>query len=138
MEKENIDDGILGKRVANMRVVEFQKRGLPHAHMLIILQQRHAIKSAEQVDEIVSAEIPPHPNSIHDEDPDVQQEKREQARRLRELVLKNMVHGPCGTEKQHAPCMYNKQGEITQVCHKSYPKAFKEETVWDEKQSYAV
>ena len=90
------------------------------------------------VGEIVSAEIPPYPNSIHEEDPDVQQEKREQARRLRELVLKNMVHGPCGTEKQHAPCMYNNQGEITQVCHKSFPKPFMEETVWDEKQSYAV
>ena len=30
-----------------------------------------------------------------------------------------MIHGPCGAEKPNAPCMYNNQGEITSVCHKS-------------------
>ena len=29
--------GVIGKVVAHMHVVEFQKRGLPHAHILIIL-----------------------------------------------------------------------------------------------------
>ncbi len=52
----------------------------------------------EMVDEIVSAEIPPHPETIHDDDPDLQQKKRSQVQKLRELVLKNMVHGPCGQE----------------------------------------
>ena len=28
---------VLGKVVAHMHVIEFQKRGLPHAHILIIL-----------------------------------------------------------------------------------------------------
>ena len=121
-----------------MRVIEFQKRGLPHAHMLIILQQRHAIRSSQQVDEIVSAEIPPHPDSIHDPDPDVQQQKRDQAQKLRTLVLRNMVHGPCGRDKRNAPCMYNAQGEITEVCHKSFPKQFMKDTKWDEAQSYAT
>ena len=80
LEEEIIKDGIFGARVANMRVIEFQKRGLPHAHMLIILQQRHAIKSAQQVDQIVSAEIPQSPESITDLDSAVQQQKRDQAR----------------------------------------------------------
>ena len=113
LTEEILKNGIFGARVANMEVIEFQKRGLPHAHMLIILQPRHSIKSAEKVDQIVSAEIPPKPESIHDDDSDIQQQKREQAQRLRELVLRNMVHGPCGTKKTNSPCMYNAQGEIT-------------------------
>ena len=104
-EEEIIKDGIFGARMANMRVIEFQKRRLPHAHSLYILQERHAIKGAQQVDEIVSAEIPPHPDTIHDTDPELQLQKREQATKLRALVLKNMVHGPCGKEKPNAPCM---------------------------------
>ena len=119
------------QRVANMRVIEFQKRGLPHAHMLIILQQRHAIKSAQQVDEIVIAEIPQSPESITDPDPEVQQQKRDPARKLQELVLRNMVHGPCGAEKPHAPCMHNSQGDVAQHCQKKFPKQYMNETVWD-------
>ena len=120
LEEEILLNGICGARVANMRVIEFQKKGLPHAHILIILQERHAIKSAEQVDAMVSAEIPPHASTINDPDPDVQQRKREQADKLRTLVLKHMVHGPCGRQKPNAPCMRNPQGDITEVCHKSF------------------
>ena len=75
MEDEIIKDGIFGARVANMRVIEFQKRGLPHAHMLLILQQRHSIKTAQHVDQIVKVEIPTHPESIQDDDPDMQIQK---------------------------------------------------------------
>ena len=57
--------------------------------MLIILQQRHAIKGSQQVDEIVSAEIPPHPDSIYDPDAALLQQKRAQAETLLALVLKN-------------------------------------------------
>ena len=68
LEEDLLKDGIFGARIANLRVNEFQKREFPHAHMLIILQQRHAIVDAQQVDQIVSAEIPPHPSTIHDPD----------------------------------------------------------------------
>ena len=34
--------------------------------------------------------------------------------------------------------MYNAQGEITEICHKSFPKEFTKETVWDEQISYAT
>ena len=49
-----------------------------------------------------------------------------------------MVHGPCGKDKPEARCMYNPQGEITGVCHKSFPKQFMKDTIWDEVQSYAT
>ena len=132
-EKDILEDGIFGARIADMRVIEFQKRGLPHAHLLIILQERHSIKTADHVDKIVCAEIPPHPLSIIDTDEEKQTRKRDQAERLRNIVLKNMVHGPCGKEKPNAPCMYNSQREITEKCHKSFPKEFSQNTIWDEK-----
>ena len=44
IEQEIIKNGIFGKRVADMRVIEFHKQGLPHAHILIILQEIHGIK----------------------------------------------------------------------------------------------
>ena len=138
IEEEIYKNGIFGVKVSNMRVIEFQKRGLPHAHMLIILSKRHKIQNAEDVDQIVCSEIPPLPETIFDDNPNIQQDKRDQAQILLDLVLKNMVHGPCGKDKPYAPCMYNSQGEVTPNCHKSFPKEFIKDTVWDENKSYAT
>ena len=49
---------ILGKHVAMMYVIEFQKRGLPHAHILIILDDFFKPRTTDDFDRIVSAEIP--------------------------------------------------------------------------------
>ncbi|KAG9319383.1 hypothetical protein KVV02_002733 [Mortierella alpina] len=48
----------LGKVIAHTWVIEFQKRGLPHAHILLILDAASKIKTAEEIDLVVSAEIP--------------------------------------------------------------------------------
>ena len=48
-----------GKVIAHLHVVEFQKRGLPHAHILIILRPEDRLKSPDQYDNFISAEIPP-------------------------------------------------------------------------------
>ena len=45
----DIKKGIFGRVVAFMWVIEFQKRGLPHAHILIILAATDRITTAEQV-----------------------------------------------------------------------------------------
>lgn len=111
---------------------------MPHAHMLIILQNRHAIRTSQQVDQIVRSEIPPDPSEIIDIDPEAQELKRKQAERQRLIVLKNTVPGPCGKEKSNAPCMYDSRGELTEKCHKSFPKPYVKETIRDEKQSYAT
>ncbi|KAE9153200.1 hypothetical protein PF005_g33426 [Phytophthora fragariae] len=34
---KDLDEGVLGRVMARIYVVEFQKRGLPHAHILVIL-----------------------------------------------------------------------------------------------------
>ena len=51
---------VLKVPVAHIHVIEFKKkRGLPHCHMLIMLRQEDKIRTKEQIDNIVSAEIPP-------------------------------------------------------------------------------
>ena len=96
-----ISSDVLGKILAYVYRVEFQKRGLPHLHCLIICE-RDTIRNAQDIDKYVSAEIP--------------DEKENQA--LFETITKKMMHGPC--EKK--PCF--KDGK----CSKSFPKTFVNET----------
>ena len=49
---------IFGKVAAVIHVVEFQKRGLPHAHILVILEPEDKIRSPADVDRVVTAELP--------------------------------------------------------------------------------
>lgn len=46
------------KVLAFMHTVEFQKRGLPHAHFLIILSNEHKLLTLEAYDKIISVELP--------------------------------------------------------------------------------
>lgn len=87
-----------------MYSVEWQKRGLPHAHILIWLIEK--IRPNE-VDNIISAEFP-------DElvDP-----------KLFEFVKKNMIHGPCGVHNPQSPCM------IDGKCSKKYPRELTSDTI---------
>ena len=96
--------------VARIKVVEFQKRGLPHIHVLIWLDQDDKICDADQVDSIVSAKIP---------DP--------QLHPLLHQTVTNWLHGPCGYIKPNAPCMVDNQ------CSKHYPKEFNEHTTVTQK-----
>ncbi|XP_076029108.1 uncharacterized protein LOC143017956 [Oratosquilla oratoria] len=91
--------GIFGKVKAYIYTVEWQKRGLPHAHILLWLEQ---IIHADKTDLITSAEIP---------DPSIDRE-------LYNIVVNQMVHGPCGDHNNQSPCMNNSK------CSKKYPKAF--------------
>ena len=50
-----------GKVVGYLYCVEFQKRGLPHAHILLILANQDRAMTAELVDGMVVAELPPPP-----------------------------------------------------------------------------
>ena len=49
---------ILGTVKANTPTADFQKRGLPHAHILLITDREHKPITPAIIDEIVSAEIP--------------------------------------------------------------------------------
>jgi len=62
---ELIDDitkrHIFGEVEAYFYTIEFQKRGLPHAHILAILKDKDKIRDPETIDKIISAELL-HPN----------------------------------------------------------------------------
>ncbi|PIA60482.1 hypothetical protein AQUCO_00300169v1 [Aquilegia coerulea] len=91
---------LFGRVVAKVYTIEFQKRGLPHMHVLLFLHPEDKIRTTDQVDRIVSAEFPDpikHPA-------------------LFETIKKCMVHGPCGTRNMESVCMENK------VCKSRYPR----------------
>ena len=93
---------VLGKVKAMIGTYEFQKRGLPHFHVLLIMDKDDKPDSVEKVDSVVSAEIP----------------SKEDHPQLYDLVLKHMIHGPCGSANPTSPCMVNN------ACTKEFPKAF--------------
>ena len=100
---------VFGRPVAHLYVVEFQKRGLPHAHILVILKASDKPRNPADYDRIVCAELP----------------DKTQFPELHETVTSCMLHGPCGSNNPNAPCM--KDGK----CSKNYPKPFAETTTAD-------
>jgi hypothetical protein len=55
---KDIKNSVLGNVIAKIWVIEFQKRGLPHAHILLILDEVSKLRIAEDYDSMVSVEIP--------------------------------------------------------------------------------
>jgi len=53
-----LKDHIFGIVKAYMYVIEFQKRGLPHAHILLILENESKPRNSDDYDSLVSAQIP--------------------------------------------------------------------------------
>ncbi|XP_048441363.1 uncharacterized protein LOC125477912 [Pyrus x bretschneideri] len=107
LKNDVIKKGVLGKVLAYVYVIEFQKRGLPHVHMLLMLEENDKLNSPDDYDQVVRAEIP-NPN----EEPE-----------LYGAVLRHMIHGPCGIHNSRSPCM--KRGS----CKRNYPKPFAPTTV---------
>ena len=90
----------LGKTVSAIYTIEFQKRGLPHAHILLFMDSKHKLPNAEDIDRIISAEIP---NKA--EDP-----------RLYDVVKDMMILGPCAKVNKISPCILD--GKCTKVFSK--------------------
>ena len=101
--------GIFGTTVAHIYTIEFQKRGLPHMHLLIFLDAAAKPITPAQVDSIVCAELPDQAAEPH----------------LYSIVSKVMIHRPCGTHgNSNAVCLDDKG-----KCTKGFPKPFSEETM---------
>ncbi|XP_065318558.1 uncharacterized protein LOC135926563 [Gordionus sp. m RMFG-2023] len=100
-------NNMFGKTLAYVYTIEFQKRGLPHAHLLFIISSEHKIDTAEAIDKFVCAEIPDRTNNSQ----------------LFNIVTRFMIHGPCGILNPRSPCMDNG------VCTKNFPKDFINDTI---------
>ncbi|KAG2784556.1 hypothetical protein Pcac1_g5749 [Phytophthora cactorum] len=105
-ELKDLDEGVLGRVHARIYVVEFQKQGLPHAHILVILAEEDKPRMKRIINKMVSVELP-------------DKEKKPQ---LYETVTMCMIHGPCGAAHPNAVCM--KDGK----CTKGFPKPLSEVT----------
>ncbi|CAN0898465.1 ATP-dependent DNA helicase PIF1 [Linum grandiflorum] len=88
----------------------FQKRGLPHVHIILWLQDIYKPTTPAKVDHIISAELPDPQHDPVGYD----------------AVTKFMLHGPCGDTHPTCPCMKNNK------CSKYFPKPYASETTFDE------
>ena len=58
LKDELLEKNIFGKVIAFIYVIEFQKRRLPHIHMLLYLQDSDKLFNTELIDSVVTTEIP--------------------------------------------------------------------------------
>ncbi|XP_076927004.1 uncharacterized protein LOC143590390 [Bidens hawaiensis] len=100
-----------GEIAAYVYTIEFQKRGLPHCHLLLWVTPLYKIKDASEVDRYISAKIPDPSTDPH----------------LYKIVTDLMIHGPCGLLKPTSTCM------SSGTCSKSFPKPYQQETSFDNK-----
>ena len=101
-----LDEGILGKVQAYVYVVEFQKRGLPHTHFQLIMQGEYKLTCPEQYDSVIFDKLP---NKYPE---------------LYKMVIKHMMHGPCGVLNPVCPCTKERG-----TCKNHYPRPFNAATL---------
>ncbi|XP_055371974.1 uncharacterized protein LOC129605962 [Condylostylus longicornis] len=104
---------LFGSLISLQYVIEFQKRGLPHAHIAFRVAGGGPVNSCD-IDAFVRATIP---------------SEKEAGGRLRELVRQHMVHGPCGIDYLGCPCMDKEK----KICTKNYTKQLNDVTHIDDK-----
>ena len=92
--------------IALIYVIEWQKRGPLHAHILSICNSESKPRTPDDYDQIVAAEIP----------------SKEKIPELHKIVTSLMMHGPCGLSNPNSPCM------VDGKCSKNFPKDFTKQT----------
>ncbi|XP_072069540.1 uncharacterized protein [Arachis hypogaea] len=97
-------------RIFKIKLDEFQKRGLSHAHILLFMSNEFKPQTPDDIDKHITAEI-------------LDENERPN---LHGAVQNYMVHGLCGPYNKNSPCMKNGS------CSKFYPKEFRQRTLIDE------
>ena len=106
------ENGVLGRGIARVHVIEFEKQGYPHVHILLTVRQEDKpqdvrwIFDSVIIDSVISAKIP----------------NREELPLLWDTVSSSMMHGPCGEDNPGNVCMRNNK------CSKDFPKDFRDHT----------
>jgi hypothetical protein len=75
---------IFGHAVARVWTIEYQKRGMPHMHLLLWVKERQLYLQPEIIDEVISAEIP---SEDWNNDPE-----------LARIVKQVIIHSPYGEQ----------------------------------------
>jgi hypothetical protein len=99
---------VFGPVLYELTVVEFQKRGLPHAHSVVAVEQ--SPEAQGRIDTYICAEFP----NRHD-NPE-----------LFAKVKKFMIHNPCVGHDPHAKCLRSRNGVV--YCSKGFPRPLSETT----------
>ena len=110
---------VFGPYLAHLGVIEFQKRGYPHAHLVYSFKSKGP-QHLNDMDKWVWARIPD--DSIANG-------------LLREKVLKYMIHKPCGPFNVDAPCMQLliDRNSKRKKCNKKFPQPFRNTTTINDK-----
>ena len=112
----DLKKGIFGPYAGHVYTIEYQKRGLPHMHLLLFLAREASFLTPELIDEVVCAELP--------------DRSWDPTGELTDVVTSQMCHGPCGLEDgPRAPCMVRKTPAALPRCQKRFPRAFIATTV---------
>jgi len=93
-------ESVFGEMQCYIYSVEWQKRGLPHIHILLWLEDK---MKPTDVDSIISAEIPD-----NNADP-----------YLYDVITTTMLHGPCGPLNPRQVCMKDGQELSTTICSRN-------------------
>ncbi len=86
---------IIGCTIVRIYVIEFQKHGLLHAHILIFFVEVYKPHMVKDIDCMISVELlNPETNRL-----------------AHETVTICMIHGPCGAAFPNVPCMEEGKGK---------------------------
>ena len=90
--------------------IEYQKRGLPHLHLLVFLKTDHQFLTAAHIDRFISAEIPTEDDAI--------------GQKLRAIIQTTMVHIHYAGVNGQAQCIQGLDPLTVRTCRKGYPHPF--------------
>jgi hypothetical protein len=107
LKRRLLHNDILSKVRAYVYVVEFQKRGLSHAHWFLIMQRKYKITCPKLYHMLISAELP----------------NKKKFPELYKMETKHMMHGPCGVLNPKCPCTKD-----CPSCKNRYPQPFCDST----------
>ena len=98
-----------GKCTGFTWTMEYQKRGLPHIHLLVYLSKeaKDNLNDPYVLDQVINAELP-------DASVFVQE--------LFDIVASSLIHSPCGDHNTNASCMRFSNG--TRLCRHHFPKEY--------------
>ena len=115
----DLTNNLFGKAEHYLSVIEFQKRGLVHAHIVVKFKGLGP-EASHEVDKLIWTNLT---------------DERIAGGELREKVIKYMVHKKCGDFNPNAPCMTTCKKTNRKLCSKHYPQPFRERTVTNSKQA---